>query len=225
LLAADHFPSIKLEDWQADALLAVLNKYPWWSSDSKQFPALVEAPHTILLQQIISTIPVNYNWKSWGFMDKFAMVITIVGGCIPYTHNWQGARSWGRYLNPEELDDALAESLLFPTLEQFTDNLDAEIIQLDNAKPPAAPEMVALSDGRQNTQDSPTGATQDMAPRNVTQDFPNVIMDDDFFVDLSPMDLAVPREIANAVEEGGLHKSIINSSDGIVWVCCLTIFL
>jgi hypothetical protein len=108
----------------------LLSKCQWWSSDAEHFPALIEAPRTFLLQEIIANIQLHFSWFSWGYLDKFALIVTTIGSCIPYINDWMGTRNEVTTWKLDELRTDNLQNELSPFLDDLLAAIEAEMVMV-----------------------------------------------------------------------------------------------
>lgn len=99
---------------------------PWWASNLEQFPLLIEAPRTHLLQEIFGTLPLAASWSDWQFLDKFAALVTGLASSIPYLNDWLGSRTETSQWDPRGITEERADQVLLPKLLELTNLLEAE---------------------------------------------------------------------------------------------------
>jgi hypothetical protein len=72
------FPSIPLDDRDADAISFTLSKFPWWRGDVQDYPILVETSNYSRLTSVLGQIPLKQKWQHWKVFDRFLMMIMVL---------------------------------------------------------------------------------------------------------------------------------------------------
>src|ERR1700742_2261140 len=156
------FPGIKLTSKEADALLWVLEKKPWWCTEAMDFPLLITTSRDQSIAKILLKLSLESDWHLWTLFDKFCLLILTLSGAIPTLNDpsttlGKEEKAFMEFINKvkelidtDSAQDMEDEYIAFPgatpTKEGLLPNFETTDDEAENLKGPSVSALPDFSD-------------------------------------------------------------------------------